>query len=142
MRHRSVLARSSRAVAAIVIGIVVGAMVLTGCSSGSKAPPATTTTTTPPPTTPPPMLIVSPPTAPVGTVINMQVTGATPSESITFTITSPTGKTFAGSPHVVDATGSTGATYNSTGDEIGGHTVQAVGTGGTVLTATFTLTAS
>ncbi len=59
---------------------------------------------------------------------------------VTFTITSPAGKVFTGSPHEVDATGATSATYNSTGDVAGTYTVQATGTGGTSATATLTLT--
>jgi hypothetical protein len=117
-------------------------LTLAGCGGGSGKPPATTTTTAPPTTTtttPPAVLTIDPATAPISTLIVLSVTGAKPGESITFSITSPSGKVFNGAPHVVEPGGTTSATYNSTGDEVGVHTVQAVGTGGTTLTGSFTL---
>ena len=128
--------------------LAVGAsssLALAGCGGGSAKPPATTTTTAPPATTttaPPAVLVIDPAGAPISAIITLSVTGAVPGESITFTLTSPSGKVFNGSPHVVEPTGTTSATYNSTGDEVGAHKVQAIGTGGTSLTGTLTLTKS
>jgi hypothetical protein len=133
-----------RRLSMLAVGVTLS-LALAGCGGGSGKPPATTTTTAPPTTTtttPPPVLTIDPATAPISAVITLTVTGAKPGESITFTLTSPKGKVFNGTPHVVDPTGAASATYNSTGDEVGAHTVQAVGTGGTSLTGTFTLTKS
>ena len=124
--------------------VVMFGLILVACGGGS-AKPAPTTTTQPPPTTttaPPAVLVIAPPTAPIGAVVTLSVSGAKPGESVTFTLTSPKGKVFNGSPHVVDPTGATSATYNTSGDEVGGHAVQAVGTGGTSLTGTLTITKS
>lgn len=136
--------RLSRGASAVAMSLVLGAVVA-GCGGGSAAPPATTTTTAAPTTTtttPPAVLGIDPATAPVSAIITLSVTGAIPGESVIFTLTSPSGKVFTGSPHVVEPTGTTSATYNSTGDEVGAHTVTAVGTGGTSLTSTLTLTRS
>ncbi len=136
--------RVSKGASAFAMSLVAGA-VLVGCGGGSAAPPATTTTTVAPTTTtttPPAVLGIDPVTAPVSAIITLSVTGAKPGESVTFTLTSPSGKVFTGSPHVVEPTGMTSATYNSTGDEVGAHTVKAMGTGGTALTGVLTLTRS
>ncbi len=133
-----------RRLSMLAVGVTLS-LALAGCGGGSGKPPATTTTTAPPTTTtttPPPVLTINPATAPISAVITLTVTGARPGESITFTLTSPKGKVFNGTPHVVDPTGTASATYNSTGDEVGAHTVQAVGTNGTSLTGTLTLTKS
>jgi hypothetical protein len=129
--------------------LAVGAtlsLAIVGCGGGSGKPPATTTTiapaTTTTTTTPPAVLTINPASAPISAIITLSVTGATPGESITFTLTSPSGKVFNGSPHVVEPTGATSATYNSTGDEVGLHKVQAIGSGGTSITGTLTLTKS
>lgn len=135
--EETLVRKLSRAAVALMFGLT-----LVACGGGS-AKPAPTTTTQPPPTTttaPPALLVVAPPTAPIGAVVTLSVTGAKPGESVTFTLTSPKGKVFNGSPHVVDPTGATSATYNTSGDEVGVHTVQAVGTGATSLTGTLTIT--
>lgn len=122
---------------------VVGACTLAACGGGGSKPVPTTTTTEPPPTTttaPPAVLTIAPPTARIGTIVTLTVAGAKPGESVTFTITSPQGKVFTGSPHEVDAVGGTSATYNSTGDVAGDYSVKATGTGGTDITGTLTLT--
>ncbi len=135
--EETLVRKLSRAAVAVMFGLI-----LVACGGGS-AKPAPTTTTQPPPTTttaPPAVLVIAPPTAPIGAVVTLSVSGAKPGESVTFTLTSPKGKVFNGSPHVVDPTGATSATYNTSGDEVGAHAVQAVGTGGTSLTGTLTIT--
>lgn len=127
----------------VVAMFVVGALALAGCGGGSGKPAPTTTTSEPPTTTttaPPAVLTVAPASAKIGTIVALTVAGAVPGESITFTVTSPAGKVFTGTPHVVEPTGATSATYNSTGDLAGAYTVAAVGTGGTNITGTLTLT--
>lgn len=131
-----------RRLSMLAVGVTLS-LALLGCGGGSSKPPATTTTIAPPTTTAPPaVLTINPASAPISTIISLSVTGATPGESITFTLTSPSGKVFNGSPHVVEPTGATSATYNSTGDAVGSYKVQAIGSGGTSITGTLTLTKS
>ncbi|CAB4775524.1 MAG: hypothetical protein F2754_03810 [Actinobacteria bacterium] len=132
-----------RRLSMLAVGVTLS-LALVGCGGGSSKPPATTTTIAPPTTTtaPPAVLTINPASAPISTIISLSVTGATPGESITFTLTSPSGKVFNGSPHVVEPTGATSAAYNSTGDAVGSYKVQAIGSGGTSITGTLTLTKS
>lgn len=133
MRKLSTIARAA------VLGFALAA-----CGGGGAKPAPITTTTAPPTTTtaPPAVIVITPASGRIGTIVTLSVSGAKPGESITFTLTSPKGKVFNGSPHLVDATGAASATYNTTGDEVGAHTVQAVGTLGTSAIGTLTLTKS
>jgi hypothetical protein len=112
-------------------------------------PPTTTTTTvstttTRPPTTRPPAtsasgtLTVSPARGRAGTTFTLKVTGAQPTESITFEIDSPTGKKFTGPPHPAGPDGSVSASYfTQQVDPVGTYNVIATGNQGTSRTGSF-----
>jgi LysM repeat protein len=92
----------------------------------------------PPPPPPPVVLAITPPNAQAGQVFNLDLTGAKPSETITFEIADPSGKTFTGPPHTASATGEV-LTYYSTdpGDTSGTYAVNAKGNQGSDTRGTF-----
>ncbi|MGO9874696.1 MAG: LysM peptidoglycan-binding domain-containing protein [Acidimicrobiia bacterium] len=91
------------------------------------------------PSAPPLALTITPPQGRAGQTFHFTVTGAEPSETITFTIVSPTGQ-YTGGPHTT-LDGTVTATYQtSVGDPAGVRTVLVVGDMGTRLTAHFVVT--
>ena len=91
------------------------------------------------PSAPPLALAITPPQGRAGQAFHFTLTGAVPSETITFTVVSPTGQ-YTGSPHTT-LDGTVTATYQtSVGDPAGLRTVLAVGDMGTRLTAHFVVT--
>jgi LysM repeat protein len=85
----------------------------------------------------PVVLTITPPEAPQGTGFQLKLTGAKPSESVTFEIVSPDRRR-TGPPHVASADGVVTAAYQSgEGDAAGTHTVIAHGDQGTTTQATF-----
>ena len=111
-------------------------------------PPTTTTTTvstttTVPPTTKPPTsasgrLTVSPGRGRAGTTFTFKVTGAQPTETVTFAIDSPNGQKFTGPPHPTGPDGSVSASYfTQQVDPVGTYNVIATGNQGTSATASF-----
>jgi len=112
-------------------------------------PPTTTTTTvstttTVPPTTKPPpnsasgRLTVSPGRGRAGTTFTLKVTGAQPTETVTFEIDSPNGQKFTGPPHPAGPDGSVSASYfTQQVDPVGTYNVIATGNQGTSATASF-----
>jgi LysM repeat protein len=94
------------------------------------------------PNAPPVKLAVEPAIGPHGRVFTIHLTGAIPSEQITFAIDSPTGR-YSGAPHVAGDDGSVSTTYQTaTGDPTGPYTVTAHGGQGTDAKDTFFVTAS
>ena len=84
----------------------------------------------------------TPNNAPVGTSINIGVTGLTANQTVTVTSTGPTG-TVAKSNHTTDASGSLNLTYDTTGDAVGAYTVQVLdATNAVVAQGAYTLTAA
>ncbi|HSS10386.1 MAG TPA: LysM domain-containing protein [Acidimicrobiales bacterium] len=107
---------------------------------------ATTTTTPTPgtgpatPTTAAPStnLAVTPASGRAGTVFTLHVTGAKPTEAVTFEIDSPGGKKFTGPPHAAAADGTVSASYFSQQvDPVGTYNVVATGNQGTSGRASF-----
>jgi spore germination protein YaaH len=103
------------------------------------APPPTTTTA---PTTtavpPPSKLAISPSHGHVGTVFNLNLIGAKPTETVTFEIDAPNGRKFTGSQHTVGPDGSVSTVYVTTQtDQPGSYHVVASGNQGTSATAGF-----
>ncbi len=91
------------------------------------------------PAAPPLSLTITPPQSRAGQAFHFTLTGAEPSETITFTIVSPTGQ-YTGGPHTT-LDGTVNAIYQTTvGDPAGLRTVLAVGDMGTRLTAHFVVT--
>jgi LysM repeat protein len=100
----------------------------------TTAPPATTATTAAGAAG----LTVAPPDAPVGAVFTLNLTGAKPSEAITFEIDSPDGRKFTGAPHTASAQGTVTATYLTTEQNLpGAYNVIATGGQGTSARASF-----
>jgi LysM repeat protein len=96
------------------------------------------------------MLVIPPPAAVVlaatpaeaqpGASIQLALTGAQPSETVTFEIASPSGATFTGPPHTAGTNGSVSAKYQTTPqDPPGAYTVSAKGSGPTTAQTTFHL---
>jgi LysM repeat protein len=82
-------------------------------------------------------LVVTPPAGPPGQAFRIELTGARPSETITFEIDSPTGK-YTGGPHIAGSDGTVTATYQTaSADPTGIHTVVARGNMGTTLRTSF-----
>jgi LysM repeat protein len=89
------------------------------------------------PPVPPPQIVVTPAAAPVGADFAFTLTGAQPSEVVTFEIDSPDGK-YTGPPHAASAQGEVTATYqNSMVSSAGTYTVVAKGNRGTTARADF-----
>jgi LysM repeat protein len=89
------------------------------------------------PPVPPVQLVVTPADAPSGTSFELKLTGAQPSETVTFEIDSPNAK-FTGPPHTASADGVVTTTYQSSGsDTPGDYTVVAKGNQGTTTQAGF-----
>jgi len=89
------------------------------------------------PPTPPLMLVVTPSEGQPGRAFQLNLTGANPSEVITFEIDSPTGK-YTGGPHLASADGAVTATYQtSLANPIGAYKVIANGHQGTTAQASF-----
>ena len=109
-------------------------------------PPTTTTTTVAATTTTAPApakLVVTPGSGAVGTVFQLQLSGALPAETVTFEIDGPAGRKFTGSPHTPTPQGKVDTVYVTTaGDVAGDYTVIATGTLHTSARATFTVTAT
>ena len=103
------------------------------------APPPTTTTAPPTTAVPsPPRLAVTPPDGPVGTVFNLNLTGARPTENVTFQIVGPTGTKFTGSPHTIGPSSAVATVYVTTqADQPGKYTIVVTGDQGTTATAAF-----
>jgi LysM repeat protein len=99
-----------------------------------------TTTTTLPVVAGAPTLVLTPAHAQVGNVINFKLTGAKPSEAVTFEIDSPDGRKSTGQPHTAAADGGVTASYLTTqGNSPGQYTVIATGTKGTSTRRSFTI---
>jgi hypothetical protein len=101
-----------------------------------------TTTTTLPPTTRSTSasgrLTVSPVRGRAGTTFTLKVTGAQPTETVTFEIDSPNGNKFTGPPHPAGPDGSVSASYfTQQVDPVGTYNVIATGNQGTTTTASF-----
>jgi LysM repeat protein len=93
------------------------------------------------PWAPPLALTITPAQSKAGQAFHFTLRGAVPSETITFTIVSPTGR-YTGGPHITPD-GTVTATYQTTfNDPAGMRTVLAVGDKGTHLTAQFNVTAA
>jgi LysM repeat protein len=93
----------------------------------------------PPP--PPVQLAVSPTDGQPGATIQLKLTGAKSSETITFEVDGPGGKKFKGPPHTPAADGSITTSYQTTPqDPAGMYQVGATGSAGTNANATFQLT--
>jgi LysM repeat protein len=93
------------------------------------------------PSAPPLALTITPHQGPAGQAFHFTVTGAEPSETITFTIVSPTGRDHGGPHTTLD--GTVYATYQTAvGDPAGARTVLAVGDMGTSLSEKFVVTAA
>ncbi|HTK16808.1 MAG TPA: LysM peptidoglycan-binding domain-containing protein [Acidimicrobiia bacterium] len=91
------------------------------------------------PEAPPLVLTITPHQGRAGQAFRFTLTGAEPSETITFTTVSPTGRDI-GAPHTT-LDGTVIATYHtSVGDPAGIRTVLAAGNMGTSLTAQFVVT--
>lgn len=86
---------------------------------------------------PPPRLIVTPAEVTAGKTVELQLTGARPSETVIFVIDSPAGH-FAGPAHQAGSDGTVTASYRpESGAAPGTYTVAAKGDHGTSLRATF-----
>ncbi len=108
--------------------------------SSTTIPLVVPTTTTLPVATVVPTLVLTPAHAQVGNVINIKLTGAKPSEAVTFEIDSPDGRKSTGQPHTADADGSVTASYLTTqGNVPGQYTVIASGSKATSARSTFTI---
>lgn len=84
----------------------------------------------------------TPNNAPVGTTINVGVTGLPANQLVTVTSTGPSG-TVAKSNHTTDAVGSLSLDYDTTGDAAGAYTVQVLDATSAVLAqGAYTLTAA
>jgi LysM repeat protein len=107
-------------------------------------PPPTTTTAATTTTLPPPAkLTVSPAAGSVGTVFDLEVTGALPAETVTFEIDGPGGRKFTGSPHTPTPAGKVSTVYVTTaGDSAGTYTVVATGSLDGSARATFTVSST
>jgi len=93
----------------------------------------------PPP--PPVQLEVTPAGGQPGATIQLKLTGAKASETVTFEVDSPSGKKFTGPPHTPAADGSVTANYQTTPqDPPGTYQVGAKGSAGTNAQSTFQLT--
>jgi LysM repeat protein len=93
----------------------------------------------PPP--PPVQLAVSPTDGQPGATIQLKLTGAKSTETITFEVDGPGGKKFTGPPHTPAADGSVTASYQTTPqDPTGTYQVAASGSAGTNAQAAFQLT--
>src|SRR5713101_980049 len=89
------------------------------------------------PSVPAVQLVVTPPDAPVGTGFQLKLTGAQPSEMVTFEIDAPDHK-FTGTPHTASANGVATATYQSSAsDTPGTYAVIANGDKGSNARASF-----
>ena len=87
-------------------------------------------------------LAVSPPDAHPGASIQLTLTGAKPSETVTFEVDSPSGSKFTGPPHAAAADGTVTAKYQTTPQNPPGtYAVAAKGSQGTNAQAEFRLTA-
>jgi hypothetical protein len=91
------------------------------------------------PPVPPVLITITPPDGPAGTIFKLELTGAKPSEIVTFEFTSPNGK-FTGPPHTASGDGTVNATYQSRfGDAGGAYDVVAKGNQGSRAQASFTV---
>ena len=88
-------------------------------------------------TVPPIRFVITPSAAQGGTDFQLELTGAKPSEAITFEIDTPAHK-YTGPPHTASADGVVTATYHSSvGDPAGAYKVIAKGNRGTTAHAAF-----
>lgn len=89
------------------------------------------------PPAPPVKLVITPPEGQPGQAFELTLTGAKPSETVTFEIDSPDGK-FTGPPHTPSADGAVTATYQTSAiATTGTYTVVAKGDQGTTAQARF-----
>lgn len=94
------------------------------------------------PPAPPLKLAITPTAGSQGQAFQLKLTGAPPSEAITFEVHSPRA-TFTGPPHIATADGTVTATYQTgPGDPTGTFTVVAKGRAVPISQATFVLLAS
>jgi LysM repeat protein len=126
------------------VNTLVQGQVLVIPTPPTTAPSTTSTSLVAPTTTTvvvsggPAALVVSPAHAEVGNVFDIRVTGAKPSESVTFEIDSPDGRKFTGQPHTAAADGSVTASYLTTQSNGAGlYTIIASGSKGTTVRSTF-----
>jgi len=83
-------------------------------------------------------LDVAPPAGTPGSTFQLKLTGAKPSEAITFEVDSPSGGTFTGPPHTASTDGSVTAKYQTTPQDVPGtYAVAARGTEGTAAQSSF-----
>jgi hypothetical protein len=83
---------------------------------------------------------VKPTSGPQGEAFQLRLTGAVPSETITFEIDSPKG-TYTGGPHTATPYGTVTATYQSgLNDPTGTYIVKATGNMGTLARTDFVVT--
>jgi LysM repeat protein len=95
------------------------------------------------PAVPPVVLKIAPAEAQAGTAFVLSLTGAQPSENVTFKVMFPDGTSFTGASHAAGTDGTVTATYNSSSNDIAGtYTVVAHGDQNTTAQATFVLDAS
>jgi LysM repeat protein len=95
------------------------------------------------PPAPPAQLVVTPADATAGATFDLGLTGAKPSELVTFEIDSPGGGEFTGPPHTALPDGSVSASYLTTqGNAPGVYSVQAKGDHGTSARAGFRVDAA
>jgi LysM repeat protein len=88
------------------------------------------------PSVPPVQIVITPAEAQAGAAFVIKLTGAKPSETVTFEIDAPDGK-FTGPPHQASDDGVVTATYHSADATAGTYTVVAKGNQGTVAQASF-----
>jgi hypothetical protein len=87
--------------------------------------------------------VVAPSHAQVGAVFKLNLTGARPTETVTFEIDSPGGRKFTGPPHTAAPDGSVSTYYVTTqGDPPGMYDVIATGNQGTSVRAAFRVDAT
>ncbi len=92
------------------------------------------------PRRPPVSLTVTPAHAQAGEAFQLALTGAKPSEAVTFEIDQPGGKKYTGAQHVASPEGMVSATYQTQlGDAAGPYEVIATGAQGTSAHARFTV---
>jgi LysM repeat protein len=87
------------------------------------------------PSAPPVQLVITPATANPGRTVQLDLSGAKPSETITFEVISPSAS-FTGAPHTASSEGRVATTYTlHSGDPAGTYTIVATGDQGTVAEA-------
>jgi LysM repeat protein len=94
------------------------------------------------PSAPPVQLVITPATANPGRTVQLELSGAQPSETITFEVISPSAS-FTGTPHTASDEGRVATTYTlNSGDPAGTYTIVATGDQGTVAEASLQVEAA